>query len=134
MAQRIEGELQLTLHLEELKSRHNPEMVGKAEYRVQVWINGLERWQSEKPVKVKEGGTAVLGVGIPMRLEADTDIVDIQVLVAELDLLSPDDPAAGGFELYRSAGFFVGERFSIPISGADTDISLQCRVEAEPLA
>lgn len=133
MAQRIEGAVEITLHLEELQARLNPEWMGKAEYRIRVWLNGLERWQSEKPVKVSEGGVAAIGVAIPMRLEFDTDVIAIQVQAAELDLLSPDDPAEGSFELYRSAGFFAGERFAIPISGADTDISLHCRVEVQLL-
>ncbi len=78
MAERIEGAVQVTLHLEELQARQNPELVGRAEYRLRVWINGLERWQSEKPVKVAEGGTAAVGAIIPMRLEFDTDIIAIQ--------------------------------------------------------
>lgn len=132
MAERIEGAVQVTLHLEELQARQNPELVGRAEYRLRVWINGLERWQSEKPVKVAEGGTAAVGAIIPMRLEFDTDIIAIQVHADELDRLSADDPSEGNFELYRSAGFFAGERFAIPISGPDTDISLHCRVETRP--
>ena len=82
MAQRIEGAVEITLHLEELQARLNPEWMGKAEYRIRVWLNGLERWQSEKPVKVSEGGAAAIGVAIPMRLEFDTDVIAIQVQAA----------------------------------------------------
>lgn len=133
MADRIEGSVQLTLYLESLQARQNPEFFGKAEYRIRVWLNGLERWQSEKPVKVAEGGTAPLEAAIPLRLVDETDVVAILVQLEEQDLLSANDPAEGSFELYRSAGFFAGERFSIPLSGPDADLSLHCRVEVQAL-
>jgi len=133
VAERIEGPVQLTLHLEALQARQNPELIGKAEYQIRVWINGLERWQSERPIKVAEGASTALAVAIPLRLNDETDVVSIQVTLDEQDLLSRDDPAEGSFELYRSAGFFAGERFSIPLSGPDADLSLHCRVEAEAL-
>lgn len=134
MAERIEGPVQLILHLESLQARQNPELFGKAEYRVRVWLNGLERWQSEQLVKVAEGAAVPLAAAISLRLEDETDVVSIQVGLEEKDLLSADDPAEGSFELYRSAGFFAGERFSIPVSGPDADLTLHCRVEANALA
>ena len=134
MAAPLTGEIQFNLHLEELQAQLNPELIGKAEYRLRVWLNGLERWETEKPIKVAEGGATAIGAVIPMHLNEATDVLSIRVLAAELDLLSPADPSEGSFELYRSAGFFAGERFSIPISGPGTDISLHCRVEIGPSA
>ena len=87
MAAPLTGEIQFNLHLEELQAQLNPELIGKAEYRLRVWLNGLERWETEKPIKVAEGGATAIGAVIPMHLNEATDVLSIRVLAAELDLL-----------------------------------------------
>ncbi len=127
------GPARLTIRLESLHAKANPELLGKAEYLLSFKVNGLERWQSPEPLKVGKGGTVPVGASVEVDVDTDTDYLDVEVHAAEQDLLSPDDHSHGSARLYRTAGFEAERGFTLEIEGEDTDIELRCSVDVEAL-
>lgn len=125
----IAGDLRLTISVDALHATANPERFGQAEYLLSVKVAGLERWQSERPVRVGEGGTVPIGATFDIDVDAETKYLDIEVHTAEQDWLSPDDHARGHVRIYRSAGFDAARGFAVPIRGEGTEIELRCSVK-----
>ncbi|MCB0216261.1 MAG: hypothetical protein H6648_08865 [Caldilineae bacterium] len=124
----IAGDVRLTIAIDALQATANPERFGKAEYLLSMKVAGLERWQSERPFHVGEGGTVPIGVTFDVEVDAETKYLDIEVHAAEQDWLSPDDHARGHVRIYRSAGFDAARGFVVPIRGEGTEIELRCSV------
>ena len=127
----VTGAVRLTLRLDELHAITNPEAVGKAEWDLRVWINGLERWSSDELVHVGAGGTAPVGVEIITDVPAFTDELEVRVEATERDLLTRDDRAGGETRLLRVAGFEKDRPVVIDIRGKGARVELHCTVDVE---
>jgi hypothetical protein len=120
----------LLIRLTELTAVRNPELIGSAEWTFRVWVNGLERWQTEERVTVREGQTVYLGAEIPVAVFDESQEVGIDIEGIEKDWLNPDDKATGGVVLHRGQGFSAipGEMVELTGSGALLQLSMQIEV------
>ncbi len=126
---RIEGDVRVTLRLDALHALDPSDVVGKGDWELRVWINGLERWRSAHTIHVGQDETVDIGEAIVTEVPEYTDTLEIEVQAREKDLLNPDDYADGMATLYRSLGFRApDDPLVIDIRG-DGLLRLICSVE-----
>lgn len=129
----IPGAVRLTLHLDQLHGIDVADPIGRGEWELRVWVNGIERWRTEKRISIGKGEAVPIGAAIVSEVPEHADRVVVEVRGTERDLFNPDEHAAGSITLHRSLGFDdpdAGTR--IPIRG-EGHLVLDCHVEVEPI-
>lgn len=122
------GKERMTIRLADLTAVKNPELVGDAEWDLRLWANGLERWQSEATLRLKEGETVEIGAEVVLDIYDTTEEVTLEVKGTERDLLRPDDHAAGSAVLYRVQGFSQEPGEVVDLRGPNAHLQLRLEV------
>lgn len=126
---RIDGNVRVTLRLDALHAIDPADVVGKGDWELRVWINGLERWRTPRTLQIGQDETVAIGESIVTEVPEYTDMLEIEVQAREKDLLNPDDYADGMATLYRSLGFrSPDDPLVIDIRG-EGHLRLTCAVE-----
>src|SRR3989337_43677 len=91
----VSGKAKVTLHLDELHAIKNPELIGKAEWALRLWINSIERWRSDSHISIADGSTVPVGAEIVTDVDPNTSVLELKVQATERDPLNSDDHASG---------------------------------------
>jgi hypothetical protein len=133
-AMRIDGPLRLTLNIDELRAINNPELFGKGDWELRLWINGIERWRSEELVYAGEGESVRIGAVVHTEVPDFTEQIELRAKATEVDLVNPDEHVSGTATLQRTLGFHSGASFTIDLKDGDkAHVRLTCSVDTEPM-
>lgn len=128
---RIEGDVRVTLNLDELYAVDPSEVMGKGDWELRLWINGLERWRSARAIAIGQGETVAIGESLVTEVPSFTDTLEIEVQAREKDLLNPDDYASGFTSLFRSLGFNSPDDPMVVDIRGEGHLQLRCSVAVE---
>jgi hypothetical protein len=123
----------LKIRLATVKAIKSPELFGQAEWVFRVSVDGIERWRSDKEVRVREGEAVPGEGGFALDLAPGTDMLVLEVTGTEKDRLNPDDHAYGSTTLFRSTGFGRESGFAVDLSGQDAELRLYFVVRVEEI-
>jgi len=125
----IEGAVTVAMHLEALHAIENPELFGKGDWELRLWINGIERWRSST-LHVGDGEFVSIADTVVTEVAPFTDVLELEVQATEKDPLNPDEHASGKGALYRSHGFLpVVDGLLVDLQGENAHIQLRGRVD-----
>lgn len=131
---RIDGPLRVTISIDELHAIKNPELLGKGDWHLRLWVNGIERWRTEKPVHAGKDETVPVGAAVVTEVPDFTEMIELEVEAKEVDPLNPDEHVSGLATLKRELGFHSGGSFIVDLKDGDkAHIQLRCSVESEPM-
>ena len=126
----VAGRARVTVRLLEIEALRSADLIEPGEWTLRLWINGLERWQTEGTLHLQSGKTRSLAAEIVTEVPEFTDVLEMEVKAREHDLLTPDDSAEGKVVLGRSTGFVVpGGSFDVTGRGAHLRLRVETVVE-----